>query len=254
MPRRKQRKARPYAAMKQVGLRLTPGGQIVMKRPAFRKSRTEKHEYTRYMRDLVLQNTWTGSPAVSDIVFNVDNNPQGKNYLGFHLGNLISDVNGTSQIGGAMSFRMSALPQLLDFETLYDRYKLRGVKIVITPLSNFASAANLGTLPVISYAYDNDDTAVPANNDVIRQYGTCKIKRLDKPVKIWLRPKLLLAGAGASAGEIVSSPKFIDMGDVDVDHYGVKFWINNMLLGNTATINSLFRVTAKYYFTCQATR
>lgn len=231
-------------------------GKMLLSKPRFYKGVYEKHAYRRYMTDVVMQNTWGGSPAVADVVFNVNGGIQGKSYLSMNLGNLIGDVNNTSQIGGSLGFQLNNLPNVIDFETLYDKYKISGIKIVIQPLSNFASTANLGTLPVLNWAYDQDDLAIPAGLDTIRQYGNCKTAILNKPVKIYLKPKILTkvnAGSGGT-GDLVSVPKYLDLSDPGVPHFGIKFWITNMLLGNTANINSLFRITAKYYFTCSGTR
>ena len=231
--------------------------KLLLKAPRFRRPAYETHSYKRYMTDVVLRNTWGGSPAVADVIFNVNNTDQGKNYLSMNLGSLMADVNNTSQIGGSLGFQFNNLPNIIDFETLYDKYKIKGIKIVIQPLSNFASTANLGTLPIFNYAYDQDDLVVPSDLNTIRQYGTCKSVTMNRPIKIWLSPKILTkvkAGAGGTT-DSVGPAKYLDLaGATDVPHFGIKFWINNMLLGNTANINSLFRITAKYYFKCSGTR
>lgn len=220
-----------------------------------RRVGTQTHDYKRFTWDYTLKNTYVGGN--SDLILNVDGVDQGKSYLGVQLGSLVSSVNGTSAIGGCIQFRMDMLPGLNDFSTLYDKYKLRGASVRIIPLSNFASASNLGTLPVITAVVDQDDKTIPSDDIVLREYGNCKVKRLANGFKMYVRPKInttIADNTGADQSAVVTSPKFLDMAQPSIEHFGVKFWLDNVLLGNTTNVNALFKIVIKYYFTCSQTR
>lgn len=232
-----------------------PGRARLYRRIGYSGAIKQTHAYKRYTWDYTIANTYSG--GASGIVLNVDGVNQGSNYLGVRIGNLQSSVNGTSGFGGSIDFRMNMLPGLNDFATLYDKYKLTGVKVKIIPLSNFASASNLGTLPMITAAVDQDDNTIPVDDIVLREYGNCKVKRLVNGFSIFVKPKQVATIAdaiGADQTAVVQTPKYIDFNQTDIPHFGLKWYMDNVLLGNTTNVNALFKITMQYYFKCSMVR
>lgn len=211
------------------------------------------HKYKRYAWDYMFINQ--NPTGTADLILNVDNVNQGKQYLGVHLGSLVAGPNNTSQIGGAIDFRMNMLPGLPDFSTLYDKYKVSGYKITFIPLQNVATPASASSLPTITYCTDQDDSAIPGDDTELRQRANCKVRRLDKPVSVYVRPKILTeVQTPTGTGAVVSSPKFIDLTNDDVQHRGLKFWIDGMDLAGSNVLVHFYKVVIKAYFTCSQTR
>lgn len=243
---------------------MAPRKMAPRRRPIFRRKRVMRkrsgaiakyqlHNYKRYTWDYMFINQ--NPTGTSDLILNVDNVNQGKQYLGVHLGSLIAGPNNTSQIGGAIDFRMNMLPGLPDFTTLYDKYKVKGYKITFIPLQNVATPASASSLPTITYCLDQDDSAIPSDDTELRQRANCKIRRLDRPVSVWVKPYITTeVSTPTGTGSVVSAPKFIDLSNDDVQHRGLKFWIDGMDLNGSAALVHFYKVAIQVYFTCSQTR
>lgn len=176
----------------------------------------------------------------------------------------VADDNGLYQFGGVMRFQLDDVIDYTNFSALYDRYKITGVKITITPLVNTSYIAitsngntQTGALPVMYYAVDYDDSALPGNALDFLTKQDCKQKRLDKPFSIFIRnPKVVVpvsdGTTGTSSLAMAMTPSFINTTVGDVNFRGLKFWIRDFSIPattSTAHQNSLVRITAKYYMT-----
>lgn len=176
---------------------------------------------------------------------------------GWALGTPATDANGTYQFGGAMQFQLSQCLEYADFAQLFDKYKIKGCKVTIIPLgqpSTNAAPVNLAntSYPTIAIAVDNDDAALPGSWNSIAVKQDCKIKRLSKPVSVYIRsPKIASAIYDGATTAYSQRTGMIDMQYPDVPHYGLKFWIRECPLpqypaaGNGA--NVMFRVVTKFY-------
>lgn len=225
----------------------------VVRRKSGALSKYQFHKYKRYTWDYMFVNT--NPTGTVDLILNVDGTPQGKQFYGVHLGNVFAGPNNTTACGGAIDFRMEMLPGLSDFTTLYDKYKVSGYKVTFIPLQNVATPASASSLPVITYALDQDDSTIPADDVELRQRANCKIRRLDKPVSIWVKPKILQEVQTASGtGAVVSGTKFLDLTNTDVQHRGLKFWIDGMDLAGSSVLTHMYKVVIQAYFTCSQTR
>lgn len=99
------------------------------------------------------------------------------------------DISATTGLTyGSETYAMSDLVNLPSFRSMFDLYKLTGVKLLFVPVQNTAEVGSANTLPML-YIAPNRDPMTPAPTsigDVLNDDG-CKIVRLSKPAKFWLK-------------------------------------------------------------------
>lgn len=207
------------------------------------------HKFSRYCNDTCITNT------TPNAVF-WDAAPQN-----WSLGVVQPDDNGLNQFGGAMKFQLADVVDTVDFTRLFDRYKLDMVKVTLMPLMNqgyggFSSTGNVQTttIPTLMTAIDYDDASVPNSSTVLLERQNCKSYRFDKPVTVTIRnPKILQDvqqgdAIVSSISAMTTSPKYLDCNDIEVNHFGLKFYLRDYLLPDGALkLNSLVRIRCKYF-------
>lgn len=170
-------------------------------------------------------------------------------------------VSAGSSAPGVITYKLNDLTNAASFKSLFDLYKLTGVKLTFIPLFNTSQTSDLntlsqaGTLPML-YVAPNRDPYVPAPTsvaDILNDDG-CKIIRLTKPVSMYIKspkPNLLTdSGAAIPLQTNVSTQFWLTTGGngqvVDqssVPHHGHRFFLTN-----NATSEVVIQVYAKYYF------
>lgn len=154
--------------------------------------------------------------------------------------------------GNGISFKISDLPNVSDITNLFDYYKIVGVKLkwIYTHNSSEAGAVGYG-LPNLVYTIDYDDANLPANEDALLERNTTRIKRMDKPITLYLKPKInneiynngVVSGYALSKGQV----PYIDTSNASVSHFGVKYGI---VLNAAQTGNGIMKLYATYYLKC----
>lgn len=162
----------------------------------------------------------------------------------------------------ATRFALDKVPNAGEFTTLYDQYKISGVKIKFEYAHNDAAAdATAVPLPTLVAIRDYDDTAVLTHNEIMERTVIAYKKRLDKPVTMFLKPRVkryIEAATGTSTPSAVFAREWIDVGAPSVLHYGLKLAIYDWPCQNTVgdigqnpvvyTSRPILRVTYTYYF------
>lgn len=137
---------------------------------------------------------------------------------------------------GALSFSLSSLPNASEFTSLFDQYKITGVKLDFIPFGdsvNLPLASMSGSSSVMSpggpliLAVDYDDNTTPAVASQLLEYQTCKVIPIPRRHRMYIRPKFatevyrsgVASGYGARSG-------WLDCSNSDVPHYGVKYYMN----------------------------
>jgi len=146
-----------------------------------------------------------------------------------------------------------ALADLLNYTeltALADKYKINWVKMKVYSTSNTASAGGSGQLPSILYSLDEDDAVVPASSttglNTLREKMSSKLRQFKQNgsgFSIFFKPKIMNVIGGA-AGAAVSGPipaPYIDCSNVDVPHYGVKGFLQDVNLSATPTAFTQFK-------------
>jgi len=208
------------------------------------------HNFSRFCNDSVLKNK-----GIGDVIW--DSASTGN----WELGLISPDDNGLYQFGGAMRFQLSDIIDPLDFTSLFDRYKLNMVKVTMMPLMNQAYGAisttgnvQTSTLPTLLTSIDYDDGIAPSDSLDLLERQNCRSYRFDKPVTVTIKnPKMLLAvqqgdSVFTQVAAATTSGKYLDCADQNVNHYGFKFYIRDMLLPDYEKAqNLLVRIRVKYY-------
>lgn len=139
-----------------------------------------------------------------------------------------------SQAGGLLTTGFNLLPQAAQYQALYNQYRINWVRYLIIPQWDSYDPNNAAVTSMPRIAYSIQDTAFeiavpPASETDIMTDNGCKIRALDKPLKISHIPVPSLGMANALGGFASVSKKrtWIDMNSTNVPHGYVKYWITN---------------------------
>lgn len=172
----------------------------------------------------------------------------------------ITSLGVQNNVATAYQFNLNQLPNVSEFTTLFDQYKITGAKITfvpggsvsnITPISGQVLPHSFGR--VLS-AIDYDDATAPPDENTMLQYQSLKITNPNATHTRWIKPKVLAAiyqSAIATSYESRNAP-FIDVGNPSVPHYGLKVWINAPVSPVAASIT--YNVYVTLYFACKNVR
>lgn len=164
------------------------------------------------------------------------------------LTGLIADnLTGHYQFGGSHYFSLSNVTASSDFTNLFEKYRITGVKYNIRFQSNMANVASNAVMPIIHWCFDDNDATVPSSLLDIQQKGGCRMtEATTKGVTIMLRPKVsgMVYNNGISTGYSVVPKSWINTTYPNVQHFGIKFWVNNFYTG---TGQNAFTIEPTYY-------
>lgn len=172
------------------------------------------------------------------------------------LGNITSSCNAsgvsTPAAYGA-SFQLSDLTSFTEFTTLFDQYKITGVKLDFIPFADNTTwqVANNGAGvsapggPLLITA-DHDDASPPASANEMLQKQTTKVVPVGRRHRMYIKPKFNLATY--SGGGVAPVSGWLDNGSTSVPHYGVKAWMAGPNIPDTSFT---YQVWATYYIKCK---
>lgn len=186
-------------------------------------------------------------------------------------GNITTNAStaGQKELPLTLQFSFNQIDTPQEFINLYDQYKICGVKVSIKMIN--APEANNGTqstsvnsltnfYPTLWYVRDYDDPGLlPLTS--IRQYKAAKHVTLqpNREVSIYVKPRISrqIFQSNTGAGYEVVIPKFINLTNDSVPHYGLKMVVDFEGLDiplNSAANQWRFRIQTKYYFMCKNVR
>lgn len=174
----------------------------------------------------------------------------------------------TASQGYGFTFSLDQLPSYTEFISLFDEYKLYGVKLHFRPLFNSQSAydrlgstTNLIRMPRIHYCLDNTDNAPPSNVGAIQQYSTYDswtcLQSRKKFIKV--NPAVELYRSTVTTGYGRIGQPFIECTTTGtaVPHYGFKLFLENPDSANWNTIigsQEVYELVCTYYFVTRTTQ
>lgn len=169
-----------------------------------------------------------------------------------------------ANVGGVFSARITDIPQIAQYATLYKQYRINWIKVMLVPVWNYDSSdANAGAynnanaVPFfsaarIAYAINDSPGLVnPANEtDVLTDNG-CKIKPIKSKWSCSFKPVpdvSAISNAGANA--VATRQKFRQWFNIDTVttgnnplHYGVSYFITqNVPAGADGVFNVYYKV------------
>lgn len=164
---------------------------------------------------------------------------------GVGIGNVTVTGN-LARFGGVMGIAVANTNQWTQLNTLFDRYKIVGVKYTFYPSWNVNTSAMTTNIPTMKLVHDYDDANVPRIGDVWARQG--RLYRLNKPVSIFVRPKVATAvfsGSG-SYGYSVQKAPYINCAYSGLPHYALKFAVKDW---PDLDDSAILRIEATYYVT-----
>lgn len=179
-----------------------------------------------------------------------------------------SALTGADTIEFALSFSLSALPNVSEFVNLFDAYMIDKVVVQIKMINNpdqpwapqTTSNSSSNIYPTIWYTPDYDDS----NNVTlaqIKEFERVRHKVLypNRMINIVVRPKpvsQVYRTAITTGYQVNKKSMWLDLAQTDIPHYGLKTVID--FEGTTAQgldINRYyFKVNTKFYFKCKSAR
>lgn len=152
-------------------------------------------------------------------------------------------------------FSLNQLPGYTDFTSLFDQYTIHAIKLNFYPSLTSADVnpwLTAQTVPKCYYIVDRDDQTPFATIDQALQHGKVKIRMMNKPFSIYMKPSTL-AEIYRTAVTTAYNPRYnvkIDMANDNVPHYGVKF-----IMDDSGNDNSfLMKCVATFYVSCYNTQ
>lgn len=171
----------------------------------------------------------------------------------------------------AIAFSLNQLPNVGEFTSLFDQYRINAVKLSIKMVNdpsannqpNDGAAVNRGNYyPTLWYAPDHDDNNIESLPN-LKEFEKVrhKVLRPNKEISIMLRPTVLGAvynSLTTTAYTTSTRKQYMDMANINIPHYGIKACIDYEGLLPPAppgtTPSFLFKVNAKFYFQCKNSR
>lgn len=152
----------------------------------------------------------------------------------------------------AWAFTLSALPNYTEFTTLFDQYKVKGIKAQFYPRTNVLALNNLSgtltTIPPLLTCIDYDDNTAEDYNKLMEKAGT-KSHSEFKPFSLFFRPKPLVEiykTAISTGYAIAPGNAWLDCSNPDLPHYGLKVATLPYSLANTGN-DPIWDIIFTYY-------
>jgi len=143
-----------------------------------------------------------------------------------------------SNAGGVLSVRMSQVPQIQQYNSLYTKYRILKAKFICLPqfvtenadvnASAYNASQGLGSWGmgrIVTAIQDSPQLQIPLNEDEVLEDNGCKI-HTGKP-KITLTCRPTPDTLDANGVRITQRGKFINFvagPNADIDHYGIRWW------------------------------
>lgn len=151
-----------------------------------------------------------------------------------------------------------------ELEDLFDEYRIRKVvskftftitSLTLTNNTGVGGATGYNAMPMIHWAEDTDDGTPPTSVNYLREFNTYKSVRLDKPVTIVTKPRMVAMGLEVAGTGYFKPPvnTWINMANHGMNHYGFKYAIDPVILAQTSPIG-VIRVDHTFYIECRSTR
>lgn len=130
----------------------------------------------------------------------------------------------TGFAGVAYEFRLDQITDYLNFNPLFDAFRISAVSVELIPLNNDYNLPNVQ--PQLAMAIDFDDATAPVGMEKLLNRKNAKLRPFNHKITKYVKPKVssLVYSAGVAQDYKQSSqPNWIDLPDgVNVSHYGVK--------------------------------
>lgn len=158
-------------------------------------------------------------------------------------------------------FKLSDVQSSTEFTSLYDQYKITGIKAKFFPRVNVLQTVNQGstftTIPPIGTIVDYDDAAPPANYAEATQFMGARIHEAFKPFSLYFKPKISTAAySGAFTSYTAGGSPWLDCNSPNIEYYGMKVFTLPYSAGNNAVTSQdpTWDIVLTYYLKFRGVR
>lgn len=166
----------------------------------------------------------------------------------------LSPLNGGIVVGnqgGVFKVRISDIPQIADYQTLYRQYRINWVKVILVPdfagtsvdintayQNNAGGVAQAGLARIVWVKNTTPAVANPANEGEVLEDNGCKISPMLSKWTASFKPVTdkYTGDAGGGAGVAVREKfrgflSFADQAGNNPEHYGISYWLSHQTPG-----------------------
>ena len=134
---------------------------------------------------------------------------------------------------GAMSFKIQQVSNFTELTPIFDRYKIRGIKVQFECRQNIWYGYGTATPPVVTTVIDYDDDNPPTSQVELQERATCRIQQFSASRMIisrYFKPRVtgLVYKTPLTSGYSVVTPPYLDVNNPDIPHYGLKWNVSNV--------------------------
>lgn len=168
--------------------------------------------------------------------------------------------------GFLLSANIGLIPQLTQYSGLYQKYRILKAVFMLLPTwtggenqnaaiyntvsGNFPTipgVSTAGTTRMVSVIDTSPDQAVPVSEAAVLQENGCKIRFLDKMVKLSCSPVPDLKDSNGA--QLTLTKKYINFatGNPNISHYGIRGWITHPYSLGTGSFNIADTITYAVY-------
>lgn len=167
-------------------------------------------------------------------------------------GNILSSIS--NDVFQALNFTLSQVPSYTDFTTLYDQYRINGIKWTLIPRGNTAEiTASSGASTVfqgqstgVFSAIDYDDNTAPTSINQLCEYQNMKMTRATQLHSRYLKPRVNTTGitniGTGVTGPMMNTRGWLDCDFINVPHFGLK-----LALQQAVNYNLTYDVKIDFY-------
>lgn len=154
--------------------------------------------------------------------------------------------------GFLLTANIGNIPQLTQYSGLYQKYRIMKAVFLLMPtwtggenqntaIFNSASGptvppglTSVGTSRIVSVQDTSPDQSTPTSEAAVLQENGCRIRFLDKMVKLTCSPVPDLKDANGA--QLTLKKKYVNFASPNIAHYGVRGWITQAISTGTSSI------------------
>lgn len=160
-------------------------------------------------------------------------------------------VTNISPFLGAFVFSLDMVPDYSEFTSLYDYYKINGIKIMFLPKQtqsvSIGSVNNADASSRFFSVLDFNDVTPPATIDDLRQYQSCRMTPVLRIHKRYFKPRVQDSSGTYSPGN-----PWIDTSSPSKFYYGLKVGVDPIFSSSTTAME--YTVEAKFYLSFKSVK
>lgn len=168
-------------------------------------------------------------------------------------------INPPVNIRGAYVAALQQLPEYTDFTSLFQQYRINGVKFEFIPSPNVTDGNVASAAPLVwgqfGSALDFDDNITPIVEAELLTSQSYKKTRATSVHSRYFRPKMLREiynGSGPTALEPCAA-RWISTTYPEVPHYGLKVWCDAPTPPGSLELAITYTVRMTLWFSCKNT-